>query len=384
MNTADVIAQIVEEQTAHDRPPLPGHLLLEDIHGWLSHYIKPAQPEDMDILTLWAAHTHLVRETYTSPRLLLDSPAPGAGKTTTLDHLQRLAFQPVQAASLSSPSLLARLLVKAPRTILIDEADRTLHPKMDGVGELLAILNSGYRYGASRPVLVKKEQDWEPVEMSTFGPVAMAGNAPDLPPDTRSRCIRVMLLPDTEGTVADSDWQHIEDDALALHADIAKWADSVRDDVKMMQPEYPAGLKGRNRERWAPLYKVALAAGGEWPERCLRLIESDLEEQELDREAGLEKRTRHVDLLADIAKMWPAGEEFMATEDILSGVKRASPMQWTASHKWGELTPQAFGRMLVKHYSIRSDRWEKKGVRKRGYYRYQFESAWKAFGISPG
>lgn len=54
--------------------------------------------------------------------------------------------------------------------------------------------------------------------MSTYGPVALAGNSPNLPDDTRSRCITVLLLPDLDGTVADSDWQHIEEDALALQA----------------------------------------------------------------------------------------------------------------------------------------------------------------------
>lgn len=362
--------------------PLPGNDLLEDVHHWLGTYIKPAQPEDLDILTLWIVHTHLVRETYTTPRLLLDSPKPGAGKTTVLDHMQRLAFNPVQAASLSSPSLLARLLQKSPRTILIDEADRTLNPKADGVGELLAVLNSGYRFGASRPVLTPdKEEGWTPVEMSTFGPVAMAGNAPDLPDDTRSRCIRVMLLPDTDGVVEDSDWQFIEDDALEIHADIEKWANSVRDTIATSRPEYPHGLRGRNRERWAPLYKVSLAAGGDWPARCERLIESDMEEQQLDREAGIEKRSSHVDLLTDVAAMWSKDTEFMATEDILRGVKITSPQRWTEEHKWGELTAQAFGRMMVKHFSIRSVK-PTSGDRRRGYRRSQFVNAWRAFGIS--
>lgn len=170
------------------------------------------------MLTLWAVHTHLVAETYTTPRLLLDSPAPSAGKTATLDHLQRLCFKPVQAAPLFSPSLPARLLQNEPRTILIDEADRTLSPKMDGVGELLAVLNSGYRYGAFRPVLVpNKEEGWKEREMSIFGSVAMAGNSPDLSDDTRGHCNRVVHLPDSNGEAEDSGWLFIEKDAGELH-----------------------------------------------------------------------------------------------------------------------------------------------------------------------
>lgn len=359
-----------------------GETVLDNLQTWLSTYIKTAQPEDLQTLTLWIVHTHLVRETYTSARLLLDSPAPGSGKTTVLDHMSRLCFRPVQAASLSSPSLLARLLEKEPRTILIDEADRTLNPKSDGVGELLAVLNSGYRFGASRPVLVPdKEEGWKAVEMSTFGPVAMAGNAPDLPDDTRSRCIRVLLLPDHEGTVHDSDWQYIEDDARALHEQLAAWADVVREEVKTLRPEYPEDLRGRNRERWAPLYKIALAAGGQWPQNCLKLIADDLEEQKMDKEAGLQRTARHLILLQDISNVWPKSVDFMGTADLLETIKMSNPQTWGPGHQYGALTPQAMGRMLVNNFSIRAAR-ESSGSRRRGYYRQDFMAAWGAFGMS--
>lgn len=383
MSTADEISAIVAEQVGY---PLDhgGVCPLDAVAAWLSTYVKLAQPDDLHTLTLWAVHTHLTRETWSTPRLLLDSPAPGSGKTTVLDHLNRLCFQPVQAASLSSPSLLARLLAKAPRTILIDEADRTLHPKADGVGELLAVLNSGYRYGASRPVLVPdKENGWSPVEMSTYGPVAMAGNAPNLPEDTRSRCIRVLLLPDLEGTVKDSDWQDIEPAALELHDEIAAWADDVRDEVAALRPQYPEGLTGRNRERWSPLYKVALAAGGHWPARCEQLILNDLEEQDMDREAGLERTPRHLALLKHIAEVWPEHSAFLPTSTLLELVKDHSPMMWGPGHEYGALTSQGMGRMLVKHFSIRSGR-ETGGSRRRGYGRSAFVPAWGAFGITPG
>lgn len=366
--------------------PGDGESLLGLTQQWLGTFVKTAQPHDLHTLTLWAAHTHVVRHTYTSPRLLLDSPAPGSGKTTVLDHLNRVAFHPVQAASLSSPSLLARLLEKSPRTILIDEADRTLNPKAEGVGELLAVLNSGYRFGASRPVLVQVAGgNWEPVEMSTFGPVAMAGNAPDLPPDTRSRCIRVLLLPDLEGAVLDSDWQEIEPYALMLNAAFQRWAELTGEDIAAMKPDYAAdglgALRGRNRERWAPLYKVALAAGGDWPGWCRELIRNDLEEQEMDAEAGLVAKAPHLVLLGDIAEVWPKGAEFMPTTELVNALRWHKPDVWGAGNqRFGELKPQGMGRMLVKHFSIRAAR-KTGGERERGYYRATFEPSWGAFGI---
>jgi hypothetical protein len=37
---------------------------------------------------------------------------------------------------------------------LLDEVDRSLRPDEPGVADLIGILNSGYRRGATRPVLV--------------------------------------------------------------------------------------------------------------------------------------------------------------------------------------------------------------------------------------
>src|SRR5215207_4777589 len=216
-----------------DNVVIDGASLLRKLRSWFARFIRTMDGADLDLLTLWAAHTHLAMETYTTPRLQLDSPVPGSGKTTCLEHLQRLCLRPVQMASLSSPALLTRMLNAELRTILIDEADRSLNPEKEGIADLLAVLNSGYKRGATRPVLTPvKGGGWETKEMPTFAAVAMAGNNPNLPDDTRSRIIRVLLLPDLSGTVEESDWETIEEDAFGLHSQIVDWADQVRDQVK--------------------------------------------------------------------------------------------------------------------------------------------------------
>ena len=115
---------------------------------------------DLDLLTLFAVHTHLVVESYTTPRLQIDSPVPGSGKTMVLDHLQRLGLRPVPMSSLSSPAMMTRMLDAEQRTFLIDEADRSLSPDKEGVGDVLAILNSGYKRGATRPVSGSGQRRW--------------------------------------------------------------------------------------------------------------------------------------------------------------------------------------------------------------------------------
>src|SRR5688500_17770125 len=55
-------------------PPQPdqdidGDKLLQKVRQWWATYISTVTDADLDLLTLWAAHTHLVVETYTTPRL---------------------------------------------------------------------------------------------------------------------------------------------------------------------------------------------------------------------------------------------------------------------------------------------------------------------------
>lgn len=354
---------------------------LDEVRAWLSRYVKTMTPGDLDLLTLWAVHTHLALETYTTPRLVLDSPVPGSGKTTVLDHLSRLCVAPVQAASLSSPALLARMLDAGLRTILIDEADRSLDPKREGVAELLAILNSGYRRGGTRPVLVpSKGGEWAVKEMPTFSPVAMAGNNPALPEDTRQRCIRVLLLPDTTGAVHESDWELIDDDARALGRRVAAWADHVRDEVRTARPPLPEGVTGRAREKWAPMKRVAVVAGGHWPEAVDALAMHDKEQSEMDREDGMIRTRPHVALLGHLLEVWPTGETFAPTADLIAELVHDHPDVWGDGSPIGKaLTPHRLGRMLATHYKVNSTRLERTGPR--GYTYAALAPAWRAMGL---
>src|SRR5450755_3517260 len=48
----------------------------------------------------------------------------------------------------------------------------------------------------------------------------------------------------------------------------------------------PDGVKGRARERWSPLKRVAAPAGGRWPDVVDQLAVRDVERVGLEREEG--------------------------------------------------------------------------------------------------
>jgi Protein of unknown function (DUF3631) len=386
------ISRPLEEVTVLEEPGSAGSpgsvgLLespLEAVRDWFARFICAVDDADLDLLTLWAAHTHLCLETHTTPRLVLDSPVPGSGKTTVLEHLERLCLRPIQMASLSSPALLTRMLDADTRTVLIDEADRNLNPDRDGVGELLAVLNSGYKRGSTRPVLVPvKGGGWEAKEMPTFAPVAMAGNNPNLPDDTRSRSIRVLLMPDVDGLIEDSDWEEYEEDARRIGGKLEAWADMVRDEVRTTRAVLPDGIRGRTRERWAPLKRVADAAGGRWPALVDELAVRDMERIEAEREEGIVQQRPAIVLLSHLHEAWDETEKFVRTETLIDRIVAVHPEMWGDASPFGKrLTPQRFGRMLSTSYNIHSNRAEHLPERPRGYLRTSIEPAFRRFGLS--
>lgn len=364
----------------------PDGLILRDVlqalRTWLGTYISVVEDNDLDLLALWAAHTHVANETYTSPRLMIDSTMPGSGKTTVLEHLQRFCLNSVQAAAVTSPALLARMLDKELRTILIDEVDRSLDPKRPGVGDLIAILNSGYKRGATRPVLVpSKGGEWDVSEMPTYAPVAMAGNAPDLPDDTRSRSIRVLLMPDLYGTVAPSDWEEIEAEAQHIAEALAQALDLTRDSIRGIRPRLPEGCVGRLKEKWNPLARVAAVAGGAWPQIVDELILRDMKEVEMEREEGLLKLPPAMVLLNDLHAIWEENDGFLPTSVIIERLVAENPDYWGPDSSYGKrLTPQRMGRLIVQATKIHST---KNYADVRGYTRDSFSKAWRLSGITP-
>ncbi len=327
-----------------------------EVRAWFARFVATMTPADLDLLALWAVHTHVVAETYTTPRLQLDSPVPGSGKTTTLEHLQRLCADPVLMAAVSSSALLVRMLEAGPRTLLIDEADRTLRPDKPETADVLAILNSGYKRGSTRPVLVPvKAGGWEPKEMPTFAPVAIAGNAPALPADTATRILRVLLMPDLDGTVEESDWELIEDPAADLRVRVVAWCDQHRDQIRTERPEMPQGVVGRFREKWQPLARIAAVAGGRWPQVVADLAVAVVEEVVRDREDGMIVDRPHVMLLRHVAEGWPVEAEFVATTAMVNALVAEHPEVWGESSPYGKAwTVQRVGRMLARHFTVPS------------------------------
>lgn len=355
--------------------------LLHEVRAWYKKYIYVVNDTDLDVLALWTIHTYLCVETYTTPRLSIESPQPGSGKTTLLEHLARLAHRPLLAASVSQ-AVLARITADGVRTLLLDEADRMLNPKRPGVDDLLAVLNSGYKVSgmriANKPV---KGGGWEFEELPTFSPVALAGNTPLLPDDTRSRCIVIRLLPDIDGITAETNWRDIEPQANALAEKISAAADSVREQVANARFDVPPGCKNRLRERWEPLKQIAVVASPEWADLVDQLIIKAVEaERQLADNSDIQSAP-HIQLVKDLWAIFKDEPGDLKTELVIGLLIKENPNYWSSSNTLTgkDLTPQRLGRMLAANYDIQAARLT---ANTRGYNPGQFQVIWHRLGIT--
>lgn len=349
----------------------------ERLRAWWSRYVAVLKPEDLDLLVLWTLHAWYVHDIGTTPRLLVHSPLPESGKTTVLEHLERLCPKPLQMSTLRSPALLPRALASGPMTVLLDEVDKNLRPDKDGVGDLLAVLNSGYKRGGSAPVLVPAgEVGWRVQKLPTYAVLAMAGlSGTELPADLMTRTIRLLVLPDTDGTVEDSDWEEIEQAAEELRQDIYSWAQAT----ELSKPLMPAGVVGRGKERWRPLWRVAHALGGDWPARCKALIDQEAEELRSDREDGVTRDAAPMVLLRDVLDNWPPNATAWKADDIAQ-VLRISEQRWRPTQDYPNgLTAQRVGRYMAK-FGLRSARGSSATVRL-GYRRTDVLAVAKRLGL---
>lgn len=351
-------------------PPIDGNALLGQIADWIGQYLSVPSEHCITVVTLWAAHSHATDAFYVTPRLILDSAEPQSGKTRVLELLNLLVRAPIFTMNTTIAALYRRLAT-SPRTILLDETDAIFAKgAAQNHEDLRALLNAGYKRGATVDRCVTKAQEIEVVEFPAFAPAALAGIAGNMPDTITDRAVTISMRRRAPGEhIA----EFIEEDAAAeaapLQQALSRWMSRTAvDQLKGARPEMPEGVRDRKAEIWRALLAVADAAGGDWP----KLARAACEHFVLNIDSG--GQSLNIRLLADIRAVFDANPlaDFMATNSLLSELKKIEDAPWSDF----DLTARKLA-FRLKRFGVEPRHDAAKTAR--GYYKINFSDAFSRY-----
>lgn len=355
-----------DQKAAED---IVGAELLDAAHKFISRFVNFPAGYCADAVALWAAHAHMAAHFHTTPRLALLSPEPETGKTRALEVLDVLT---PNSMLILSPSVAAifRKLAQEQVTLLFDEVDTifTRRGKDDQNEDLRALLNAGYRRGASIPRCVGPKHDVQ--DFPVFAAVALAGIG-DLPDTvmTRSIIIRMKRRAPHERIEQYRIRIH-EQEGHELRDQLAQWAKCVGPAAGAAWPSLPEGVVDRRAEAWEPLIAIADLAGGEWPERARVAAVADVAAHR-ERAPSLGIR-----LLSDLQQLF-RDRDAVSTQEILAGLIGMDEAPW------GDLRGKALDSrglaMRLKHYGVSSKTVRIGTATPKGYTRGDLHDAWERY-----
>ena len=244
--------------------------MLDLLRNWLGTYARFPSPAALDLVTLWAAHTHvrddkgkklLFRAT---PRLWMLANEPDSGKSRVLELLNLVCPEAYGLSLETTPAGLVKA-IKNGETFLIDEGD-ILFNTGKRHSAVRAIMNGGYTSNGTYMTAKGRE----PV----FGPIAMSG-LDVLEKDTGdslvallSRGFKIRMRKSPKSDRPAKITRRTEVEGAQLKVWLGAWAAQIRDGVPDAEPVMPDELANRAEQISEPLVIVGDGAGGEWPERA--------------------------------------------------------------------------------------------------------------------
>ena len=315
------------------------------------------------------------------------SPEPGSGKSRVLEILYTLTPDPMLMIT-PSVAALFRKLGQQQATLLFDECDTIFQQrgKENQNEELRALINGGYRKGATIPRCVGTKHEVH--EFPVFAATALAGLG--YLPDTimtRSIVIKMRRRLYREKIEPYRVRDH-EAEGLRIRDKVAEWAETVMSEVGNARPNLPDGITDRLADVWEPIIAVADEAGGHWPKTARLACE------ELAGASKNENESLRIRLLRDLKDIFST-ETALPTATILKRLTGSEaigidldgdPILLSADAPWSNLRgepldPKGLANFL-KHFEIRSKKIKFDGHALQGYSRVDLEDAWDRY-VSP-
>jgi hypothetical protein len=320
-----------------------------------------------DAIALWIIGTHAMAAWTIFPRLMIQAPTRGCGKSTlVLDVLPRLVNRPRPASGISTASLF-RTIELLRETLLLDEADTYVRDNE----EMRGVLNAGHHRDAT--VIRTIGDDHEPREFSVWAPVALAAIG-RLPGTIEDRSIIIHLRKKR----ADEKIESVRDTGEQLDRLARKAARFVRDHLDVLagaRPKMPDGVINRDADNWHPLLAIADIAGGEWSARARRACDELFHNTAATLSPG-------VLLLGDLRELFdakPLGVLF--TNEILPELHKRDDRPWPEYGKKQLPITSRQVASLLKPFEIPTNQtvWRGTATSAKGYRREDFEDVFARY-----
>jgi hypothetical protein len=345
--------------------------LLERVEAHYRKYVGFANPDHAKVLTLWTLHTYAFDASYNTPYIYVSSVDPGAGKSTLIDTARDIVHAPRKTDSLTAAVLFR--VVDAGRgapdsddtaeqiipTMFIDEVDTIYSGSKND--DLRGILNSGYE----RDGVASRVVNGEPMDFHTYAPKLMAGiDNGELPPTVLDRSIRIRLRKLGEDALREQNVTRrnarkiARDESIPeLRADLAEWASfKTVDALADIEPDTLPGLSARQWDICEPLMQIAISFG----------VEKEMGKALVSVITGEKVETEEVRILRTAQEIFAAeGED----TDRITTASLAGMVGYTPDRLSRKLSPLGVPAKPIKFG----------GEVKRGYYRTDFEQAWKRY-----
>lgn len=349
-----------------------GDHLLDDVAEFVERHMAMAYAQIVAV-TLWAAHTYVTQVFETTPRLAISSPQKGSGKTRLLELLLLLCFGARMSANMT-PAYLFRVAANRP-TFLIDEIDTIFRAGDSTHDDLRALINAGYRPGASVGRIEGTGNKLVARDFPVFAPVAVAGIG--LPPDTvldRSVLIRLRRRAPGE-QVAPYRERTTGPEGRRLGALLGAWTASVADKLAVADPVMPSGLTDRPADIWSPLLAIADAAGGRWPDDA-RAAALDLNDERMDQDPDLALQL--LDDLRDIMGSSTSSKDRWSSGELVGALQGRPEGPWRSFGGRDGIDQAGLARLL-RPYDVRPSKMRIGALTTRGYRLADFADAWSRY-----
>jgi hypothetical protein len=300
--------------------PIATAALLDEVRTLLRRYLVLPDELFYDAVALWVLHAHATAAADTTPRLIFKSPEKESGKTRALELLELLVPAPLAVMNTTIAAIF-RLLKEEQATVLFDEVDAIFSSKAGNYEDLRALLNAGYRRGATVARVVGEGKRMHTERFPVFAATALAAIG-DLPDTIESRAVIVpMRRRATDEHVDQFRRRKVEQAVVAVRAQLQNWALRYTDELAEADPQMPASITDRAADLWEPLLAIADLAGEEWAQRARHAAVSVVKGR------VAEDASIGVRLLADI-KVVMDGKDRMASASLCTALNALEESGW--------------------------------------------------------